>query len=304
MTSLRKCSICWLLSFLVVGVVKLSDPMLARDPPTKSVKGLVTDQAERPLPEAVVQLKNTKTLQVKSFIADENGSYYFHGLDPNVDYELKAQHEGFSSRAHTLSSFDDRREVIYNFALEIPKQKGHSSLLKKGADATVSGVKTVGTATGKDTTTAAKTTADAANTAVTATADATTKAAGATTQGVTTAADATDSGATAAAGAVGAGAQVTAEGAKTVGGATVDGTRAVARGVGRLFGRERPEPEGCSERVVRAQERLKEKGLYDGSVDGIAGPKTAQALRQYQEANNLRADGQLNDQTAKSLGID
>lgn len=286
MTSLRKCSICWLLSFLVVGVVKLGGPVLARDPPTKSVKGLVTDQAERPLPEAVVQLKNTKTLQVKSFIADENGSYYFYGLDPNVDYELKAQHEGFSSRAHTLSSFDDRREVIYNFALEIPKHKDDRSLLEKGADATVSGVKTAGTAIAKGTTTAAKTTAGAATTAA------------------TVSADATVTGTTVAAGAVGAGAQVTAEGAKTVGEATVDGTRAVGRGVGRLFGGQMPEAEGGAERVVRAQEKLKEKGLYDGAVDGIAGPKTAQALRQYQEANNLPADGQLNDQTAKSLGID
>ena len=119
MTSLRRHSTFWLLSLLVVaGVAGLGWFALAQD--SRSVKGLVTDQAERPLPEAVVQLKNKKTLQVKSFIADEKGQYYFHGLDPNVDYELKAQYEGVSGRVHTVSSFDAHSEVIHNFALEIP----------------------------------------------------------------------------------------------------------------------------------------------------------------------------------------
>jgi len=124
MTSLRRGSIPWLLSLLLVAVAGLGWFALAENSATRSVKGFVTDQAERPLPEAVVQLKNMKTLQVKSFIADEKGQYYFHGLDPNVDYEVKAQYEGVSSRAHKLSSFDARREVIHNFALEIPKRAG------------------------------------------------------------------------------------------------------------------------------------------------------------------------------------
>jgi hypothetical protein len=274
MTSLRKGSIPWLLSLLVVAVAGLSWFALAQDSVTRSVKGLVTDQAERPLPEAVVQLKNTRTLQVKSFIADEKGQYYFHGLDPNVDYELRAQYEGVSSRPHKVSSFDAKREVIYNFTLEIPRHSDDRSLLEKGADATVSGAKTAGTAIAQGTTAAAKATAGAATTAATATADA-----------------------------VVAGAQAAAEGAKTVGEATIDGTTAAGRGVGRFFGGDRPEPEGVSERVVRAQGKLKEKGLYDGAADGVAGPKTAQALRQYQEENGLPVDGQLNDQTAKHLGI-
>jgi hypothetical protein len=122
MTSLRKHSTFWLLSLLVVaGVAGLGWFALAQDSATRSIKGSVADQAERPLPEAVVQLKNMKTLQVKSFIADVKGHYYFHGLDPNVDYELKAQYEDVSSRVHTVSSFDAQGEVIYNFTLEIPR---------------------------------------------------------------------------------------------------------------------------------------------------------------------------------------
>ena len=119
MTGYRKYGFYALITVLALA---MSVPLAAqKDAPTRSVKGLVTDQSEAPLAGAVVQLKNTKTLQVKSFIADDKGSYYFHGLDPNVDYELKAQHAGVASRTRTVSSFDDRREVIYYFELVIPK---------------------------------------------------------------------------------------------------------------------------------------------------------------------------------------
>lgn len=94
-------------------------PALAQDDrPTRSVKGLVTDEQENPIEGAVVQIKNTKTLQVKSFITDSDGSYYFHGLDTNVDYQLKARSGDVVSRTRTVSTFDDRKEVVYNFELK------------------------------------------------------------------------------------------------------------------------------------------------------------------------------------------
>lgn len=89
------------------------------DKPTRSVKGIVTDELENLLPGAVVQLKNTKTLQVKSFILNKQGSYYFHGLDLNVDYELKALYKGSDSRTRTVSTFDNRKELVYNFKIKL-----------------------------------------------------------------------------------------------------------------------------------------------------------------------------------------
>ena len=110
----------------LVWLVATADPSLAKkkkkkEKPTRSVTGLVWDQMENPIAGAVVQLKNARTLQVKSFITQEKGSYYFHGLDPNVDYHLTAQYEGVRSRTRTLSTFDDRKEVIYNFKLKLEK---------------------------------------------------------------------------------------------------------------------------------------------------------------------------------------
>ena len=88
------------------------------DPNSRRVKGVVMDASDSPVNGAVVQLKDTKTLQVRSFITQDNGSYHFAGLSTNVDYELKADHQGASSGTKTLSTFDSRREAIINLKVD------------------------------------------------------------------------------------------------------------------------------------------------------------------------------------------
>ncbi|PWU09430.1 MAG: carboxypeptidase regulatory-like domain-containing protein [Terriglobia bacterium] len=84
---------------------------------TRSVQGSVTSAEDAAVSGAVVQLKNVKTLQIRSFITKEDGNYYFHGLSPDVDYELKADYQGASSPNKMLSSFDSRKEAIINLKL-------------------------------------------------------------------------------------------------------------------------------------------------------------------------------------------
>ncbi len=85
---------------------------------TRSVQGVVTDAADNPLVGAVVQLKDTRSLQIRSFITRDKGTYHFHGLSRDVDYELKADFKGKSSDARRLSSFDSRREAVMNLKIE------------------------------------------------------------------------------------------------------------------------------------------------------------------------------------------
>ncbi|HUP05410.1 MAG TPA: carboxypeptidase-like regulatory domain-containing protein [Bryobacteraceae bacterium] len=85
---------------------------------TRSVKGLVVTPDGKPAKQAVVFLKNTKTLQVQSFITRDDGSYAFHELNPDVDYELKAEMEGgFVSPTKGLSSFDSRKQPVIDLKL-------------------------------------------------------------------------------------------------------------------------------------------------------------------------------------------
>jgi len=84
---------------------------------TRSVQGVVTTAEDTPVVGAVVQLKDTKTLQIRSFISKENGAYYFYELSPDKDYELKADYQGASSGTKTLSLFDSRKKAIINLKL-------------------------------------------------------------------------------------------------------------------------------------------------------------------------------------------
>jgi hypothetical protein len=88
---------------------------------TRSVQGTVTVADDSPVIGAVVQLKNTKTLQIRSFITKEDGTYHFYDLSVDIDYELKADYQGASSNTKKLSSFDSRTQTILNLKLNPQK---------------------------------------------------------------------------------------------------------------------------------------------------------------------------------------
>jgi hypothetical protein len=88
---------------------------------TRSVQGTVTAADDSLVNGAVVQLKNTKTLQIRSFITKDDGTYHFYDLSPDIDYQLKADYQGASSNTKTLSSFDSRTQTILNLKLN-PKK--------------------------------------------------------------------------------------------------------------------------------------------------------------------------------------
>ena len=86
-----------------------SGPTTKRTRPTsKTLNGTVVDKSDRPIPGAVVYLKNMKTLAVKSFFAQSDGSYRFPQLALNTDYEVYAEKDGKKSDMKAVSQFDDR----------------------------------------------------------------------------------------------------------------------------------------------------------------------------------------------------
>ena len=112
---------------LIIGLAAIAVAPLAprlfgqrnkqEQPTTRSVEGVVTDPGGKPVAGAVVHLKNTKTLQIRSFISKDDGTYSFHGLSTNVDYELKAEYKDASSDVKTLSVFDSRTKAVINLKL-------------------------------------------------------------------------------------------------------------------------------------------------------------------------------------------
>lgn len=84
---------------------------------TRSVQGVVTEDTGAVVNGAVVQLKNTKTLEIRSYFTKNDGEYYFNGLSPDINYELKASYQGADSGTKTLSSFDSRKQARINLKL-------------------------------------------------------------------------------------------------------------------------------------------------------------------------------------------
>jgi peptidoglycan hydrolase-like protein with peptidoglycan-binding domain len=60
---------------------------------------------------------------------------------------------------------------------------------------------------------------------------------------------------------------------------------------------------GNKEQVRAVQEALKDRGMYEGEVDGIMGPKTQAGLRAFQKKENLQETGRLDQQTMGRLGV-
>jgi hypothetical protein len=110
-------------AFLAVFLIVVSAGVAQnkKEAATRNVSGTVMTPEGKPAVGAVVQLKDTKTKNVRSFYTQEKGDYYFHELNPDIDYELSAtfryQGEILSSKPRTLSVFDSRKDAVIDLKL-------------------------------------------------------------------------------------------------------------------------------------------------------------------------------------------
>ena len=95
-----------------------------REAQLRTVRGTVLDKEENPITGGVVFLKNVRTQNVRSQYSDDDGKYRFSGLDPNVDYEVHAEHREQTSQRRTVSSLDGRREIILHLKVDKKKDAG------------------------------------------------------------------------------------------------------------------------------------------------------------------------------------
>lgn len=83
-------------------------PVQKGQPATRLLTGQVVTGNDAPVNKAIVYLKNTRTLAVKTFITNTDGNYRFPALSTNVDYEVYAEANGKRSDTKVLSSLDSR----------------------------------------------------------------------------------------------------------------------------------------------------------------------------------------------------
>lgn len=101
----------WLLLIALPGVPQLFQ--------LRPLTGVVTDKRGNALPGSAVQLENTVTLSVISYIADKDGHYHFNQLHDDVDYTVKAKYRNYWSQQKTLSKFDSSKHPEIDLIIPI-----------------------------------------------------------------------------------------------------------------------------------------------------------------------------------------
>jgi len=93
----------------------------ANTPIQRVVDGKVISKSDASIAGAVVYLKDSKSLAIKTVITDEAGVFHFGQLSQNTDYEIWATSNGIRSKSKAISSFDSKNN--YNFTLKVDAGK-------------------------------------------------------------------------------------------------------------------------------------------------------------------------------------
>jgi carboxypeptidase family protein len=92
-----------------------SDKKIKKEEATlRAVQGTVVDADDKPVVGAIVQLKDVRTLQMRSYITKVDGEYHFSSLKIDDDYEVEARNNHLTSGPKKISIFDNRKIVVQN----------------------------------------------------------------------------------------------------------------------------------------------------------------------------------------------
>lgn len=102
---------------LLLGTITFAQESRGGPSGTRLLSGQVMGNGDAPLNKAIVYLKNTKTLAMRTFITNTDGNYRFPSLSPNIDYEVHAEFNGKHSDTKVLSSLDSRPNPRINLRI-------------------------------------------------------------------------------------------------------------------------------------------------------------------------------------------
>jgi hypothetical protein len=90
-------------------------------PIERIAEGKVVNKDGDPISGAVVYLKNTRSNNVRTYIADDDGHFRFGELAQDTDYELWAESNAVRSKSRQISSFDNDTKFYFVFKINVAK---------------------------------------------------------------------------------------------------------------------------------------------------------------------------------------
>jgi hypothetical protein len=88
-------------------------------PGTRTIHGSVTDRRGNLLPGSVVQLKNVVTLEIQSYIVQQDGLFHFKDLNPDIDFVIHAEYRARLSKAQFLSRLDSAKKAAITLVIPV-----------------------------------------------------------------------------------------------------------------------------------------------------------------------------------------
>ncbi|WP_180541207.1 carboxypeptidase-like regulatory domain-containing protein [Nevskia soli] len=86
---------------------------------SRAVTGVVTDSRGNPLPGAAVQIENSRSMEIQSYLTRDDGKYYFHDLSRDTDYTLKAKYKRWWSKEKLLNKLNAAKQVTIDLTIPI-----------------------------------------------------------------------------------------------------------------------------------------------------------------------------------------
>ena len=121
----------WIMALCITAVTLCgaAAPLYAQAKPAvrHTVDGTVVDDAKAPVAGAVVYLENPKSLDVQSYLTDDQGHYHFTHISPQTDYDLWAEQNGVQSKHRFISQFSNH--VAFHFTLKLTPAKKKKKIL-------------------------------------------------------------------------------------------------------------------------------------------------------------------------------
>jgi hypothetical protein len=110
-------------AWIVIAAIAFTGLFVIRAEEWRSVHGIVRDRSGQPLAGSVVQIEDQVTLNVRSYIVQNDGKYHFILLRPDIEYTLRARYRNVRGAKKTLTIFDSRKDAEVTLTVDVKKEE-------------------------------------------------------------------------------------------------------------------------------------------------------------------------------------